>query len=246
MVAPRRVGQCHFSLVVTADHRRRGNGAKLYKEAEAFAVGRQSHQLWTAYHESTDNSAATFLKSRGFKPLERNLPSTCDLLTFEPKDHLDAVKRVEGQGIELTTYAQIGDSPNHTRYLFELEESARSVQPFREVGPHILASYEDWEKEFERRDQTAIFIARNHEDRSFVGVVTGLEWYFTATDRDWSGRGIATALKVICMREAKARGIETMDTENHEDNLGMLKINRRLGFFFGDPEVACIKPLRIG
>ncbi len=106
--------------------------------------------------------------------------------------------------------------------------------------------YVEWETEFLRRDQTAVFIARERVANELVGVVTGLEWYFTATHREWCGRGIATALKVRCMQEAKTRGIETMETENHEDNAGMLKINRRLGFIFGNPEVACVKRLRIG
>jgi len=48
------------------------------------------------------------------------------------------------------------------------------------------------------------------------------------------------------MQEAKTRGIETMETENHEDNAAMLKINRRLVFVFSDPEVTWVKRLGIG
>ena len=239
----RRAGQCHFSMIVAARHRRRGIGTGLFEQAEAFAARRHAEQLWTAYHESPGNPAERFLKSRRFEPVERYLPSTCDLQMFEANDHWDVVERVERQGIELVTYSQIGDSPDQRRRLFTLEEAARSVQPFREVGPYVATSYEDWQAEFERRDQTAVFIARDQGTKEVLGVVTGLEWYFTATHPDWCGRGIATALKIRSMQEAKARGIETMETENHEDNTGMLKINRRLGFVFGDPEVACVKRL---
>ena len=48
------------------------------------------------------------------------------------------------------------------------------------------------------------------------------------------------------MQEAKTRGIETMETENHEDNAAMLKINRRLVFVFSDPEVTWVKRQGIG
>ena len=41
--------------------------------------------------------------------------------------------------------------------------------------------------------------------------------------------------------EAKKRGLQTMETENHGDNLPMLAINRKLGFHFTTPEAACIK-----
>ena len=53
-------------------------------------------------------------------------------------------------------------------------------------------------------------------------------------------------MKVRCMQEAKTRGIETMETENHEDNAAMLKINRRLVFVFSDPEVTWVKRQGIG
>lgn len=237
----RRPWQCHFSLVVAEAHRRQGIGTRLYDRVKAFALQREARQVWTAYLESVDSPAGSFLESRGFEQLERYLPSTCDLRTFDPRDHWAAVERVENQGIELTTYAEIGDSPDQRKRLYALEESARSVQPFREVGKYVPTPYREWEDAFMRSDQTALFIAREPVTQELVGVVTGMEWYFTATHPEWCGRGIATALKIRCMQEAKARGIETMETENHEDNVGMLKINRRLGFVFGAAEVACVK-----
>ena len=57
------------------------------------------------------------------------------------------------------------------------------------------------------------------------------------------GRGIATALKILCLTEAKKRGLTQMETENHGDNLAMLAVNRKLGFVFTTPEVACVKRL---
>jgi GNAT superfamily N-acetyltransferase len=177
--------------------------------------------------------------------LERYFPSSRDLRTFEASDFRSHIERVERQGIELTTFAQIGDSQDQRRQLYDLEETARAVQPFREVGPYVPTLFEEWEAEFLRRDQSAIFIALEPVSKELVGVVTGLEWYFTATHPGWCGQGIAMALKVRCIEEAKARGIERMETENHEDNAGMLKINRRLGFVFGDPEVALVKQLTL-
>ncbi len=74
-------------------------------------------------------------------------------------------------------------------------------------------------------------------------MVTGLEWYFTGVHPDWRGRGIATALKVRCLSEAKRRDIGRMETENHDDNGAMIAVNRKLGLIFTTPEVACIKRL---
>jgi len=237
----RRPGQCHFSLAVA--HRRQGIGDVLYRCAEQFARERRAHLLYTSYLETPDAPAAPFLRARGFAPLERFLPSSLDLMAFDPTQFAGAVRRAEAQGVRLLTYAERGDSPQNRRKLYALEQAARASQPFREVGPYLPAPFEAWEREFAGWDPETIFLAITALGDAWVGVVTGLEWYFTGVHPDWWGRGLATALKVRCLSEAKRRGVAQMETENHEDNAAMLMVNRRLGFVFGIPEVACIKRL---
>lgn len=238
-----RAGQCHFALDVAPMHRRKGIGGVLYERLEAFARQRKASMLYAAYVETENAPAASFLRRRGFTPLERFLPSACDLTTFDPEQYIDAFVRVERQGIVLKTYAEWGDSADHRRKLYALEEAAHAVQPFRETEPYVPVAYERWEEEFLQRDLWTVFLALASRGKKPVGVVTSLEWYFTGTHPSWTGRGIATALKVCCMMEAKAHGIGMMKTENHEDNAAMLAINRKLGFVFTEAEVACIKRL---
>jgi mycothiol synthase len=76
--------------------------------------------------------------------------------------------------------------------------------------------------------------------------VTGLVWGFTSVRPEFRGRGIATALKVRAIEMARARGMTRIQTENHQDNAAMLTVNRRLGFVFDAPEVACVKWLGDG
>lgn len=238
-----RPGQCHFALDVAPAHRGRGIGGALCDRVEAFARQRNALLLYTAYNETSDAPAAAFLQKRGFTPLERFLPSSLALDTFAPSEFAAALERVEQQGIVLTTCAELGDSPERRQQLYALEEAAHAVQPFREIEPYVGVPYPKWEEEFLRRDPTTVFLALAPVTEEIVGVITSLEWYFTGTHPDWCGRGIATALKVRCLQEAKARGIGCMETENHEDNAAMLAINRKLGFVFAAPEVACIKRL---
>ncbi|MCW3054297.1 MAG: hypothetical protein JWN14_3467 [Chthonomonadales bacterium] len=238
-----RSGQCHFALDVSPAHRRRGIGGILYHRVDLFARLRNAQLLYTAYNEQPDAPAASFLNKHGFTPLERFLPSSLALDTFDSSKFAGAVAHVEQQGIGLTTYADLGDSAAQRQQLYDLEKAAHAVQPFREIEPYVAPSYARWEEEFLQRDPTTIFLALAPVTREIVGVVTALEWYFTGTHPDWCGRGIATALKVRCLEEAKARGIACMETENHEDNAPMLAINRKLGFVFTAPEVACIKRL---
>jgi len=202
-----RPGQCHFFLTVAPGHRHKGIGSCLYDRVEAFASRRQARVLYTEYREMPDAPAATFLQRRGFLPLERFFPSYCDLTTFEPSEFAVTVERVKQQGIILTTYAELGDTAEHRQRLYALEEVARALQPFREVEPYNAVSFPQWEEEFTRRDPTTIFLAIAPVTGEYVGVITSLEWYFTGTHPDWCGRGIATALKVCCLQEAKARGI---------------------------------------
>ena len=239
-----RPGQFHFALDVAPDHRRKGIGGCLYDRVERFARERNAQLLYVAYHETPDAPpAAAFLQRRGFTPLERFLPSSCALDTFDPSEFAAAIVRVEQQGIALTTYAELEDSAERRQQLYALEEAAHAAQPFREIEPYVAAPYSKWEAKFLRRDPTTIFLALAPGSGEIVGVVTALEWCFTGTNPDWCGRGIATALKVRCMEEAKRRGIEVIETENHEDNAAMLAINRKLGFVIAAPEVACIKRL---
>ncbi len=238
-----RPGQCHFALDVASAHRGRGIGTALCYRIETFARQRKAQLLYTAYDEQTDAPAAKFLHKRGFIPLERFLPSSIALDTFDPSRFSALVERVEQQGIALTTYAALEDSEDRRQQLYTLEEAAHRAQPFREIEPYVAVPYAKWEAEFLRRDPSTIFLALAPVTGEIVGVITALEWYFTGTHPDWCGRGIATALKVRCMTEAKARGMSSMETENHEDNAAMLAINRKLGFIFTTPEVACIRRL---
>ena len=236
----RRPGQCHFFLDVAPEHRRRGLGNALYKRAERFARKRKARLLYT---ETSDAGAAPFLQQHGFEVLERFLPSHIDPQTFDPERFAAAIHRVETVGIRLTTYAEIGDSPQNRRKLYELDQIAHASQPFREVGPYIPTSFEKWEKDFETWNTATVFLAITPPDEVYAGVVTGLEWYFTGVHPDWRGKGIATALKIICLAEAKRQGITRMDTENHEDNVAMLVVNRKLGFLFTTPGAAYTKLL---
>ncbi len=52
----------------------------------------------------------------------------------------------------------------------------------------------------------------------------------TGTARDHRRRGLATLAKLAAIRWAVEHGIETIITDNSEQNVGMLAINERLGF----------------
>ena len=52
----------------------------------------------------------------------------------------------------------------------------------------------------------------------------------TAVTRPHRGLGLARALKLLALRYAHTRGVQTVVTENHPDNVAILELNRTLGF----------------
>ncbi len=241
----RRTGQCQFTLRVAPEHRRKGIGSALTHQVEAFSRRRRLCMLYTSYIDCEGAPARAFLTNRGFALLETFHPSYLDLAGFDPAPFAAVIERVERCGICLTTYAAVGDTPDHRRRLYELEQAARATQPFREVAPYVPEPFPEWEEAFAKRDPATMFLAVSTQPKVFVGIVTGLEWYFTGVHSDWRGRGIATALKLRCIVEAKRRGVHRMETENHGDNLAMIAVNRKLGFVFTDQEIACVKRLEV-
>jgi GNAT superfamily N-acetyltransferase len=233
-------------LAVALEHRQRGVGGTLFENVIAFSRDRSARLIYTAYFERPDGlPAAAFLAHRGFVELERFLPSHLDVTAFNPMRFTDDVQRVEAQGVRLFTYADVPDTPENRRRLYELEQAAHATQPFREVEPYVAEPYEEWERGFQEWDPSAVFLAAA-PDGAWVGLVSGLEWYFTGVHPDWRGKGIATALKVKMITVAKERGIAQMPTENHGDNAAMIAVNRKLGFIFDASEIAVVKWLTEG
>jgi GNAT superfamily N-acetyltransferase len=239
----RRPGRMEMRLTVAPDHRRRGIGSRLYERAEAFAQQRQARWICATYLEhSPREPALSFLKQRGFVELQRYCPAhldvtACDLTPFEDRE-----QRLIEQGARFFTYADVPDTLEHRQRLYALEQEARSDIPYRYPEPPEPVSFERWVQELERKEFATIELAEM--DGRWVGLATSISWGFTGVARAYRGHGIATALKVRAIRSAKQRGLDTLETENHADNQGMMAINRKLGYRFGIPEVECVMWLR--
>ena len=52
----------------------------------------------------------------------------------------------------------------------------------------------------------------------------------TAVTRPHRGLGLARALKLLALRYAHTRGVQTVVTENHPDNVAIRELNQTLGF----------------
>lgn len=204
---------------------------ELLQEAKRFAIESRAKRLTAAF--VGNEPLGEFLLSNGFRPYEQYQPLTLDLSLFDPNKF---ATRLDSE-ISFTTYAAVGDTPDHRWKLFELECATRADQPFRHVGDYVPVAFKVWCKELDAANHDEIFIAR--QESEWVGLVRDLNWCFTGVHPGWRGRGIATALKVRALTVAKQKGLGSIETENHEDNQAMLAVNRKLGFQPGSMEINC-------
>jgi mycothiol synthase len=242
----RRPGSIEMRLTVAPEHRRRGIGSRLYERALAFAEERQADSIRASYLESSpEEPAMFFLKQRGFVELQRYQPSrldvsTCDLSPFEGLE-----QRLVAEGVRFFTYADVPDTPENRNKLHALDQEARSDLPYEsDPEPSEPEPFEaSWVAKLQKEQFPTIQLAE--VKHRWIGLSSsGVSWGFTGVVPAYRRRGIATALKVRAIRSAKERDIQILETENRANNVGMLAINRKLGYQFGPPEVECIKRLR--
>jgi GNAT superfamily N-acetyltransferase len=242
----RRPGSIEMRLTVALDHRRRGIGSRLYERAFAFAEERQAVSIRASYVErSPEEPARFFLKRQGFVELQRYQPSCLDVSTCDLSPFQGLEQRLVAEGVRFFTYADVPDTDENRQKLHTLDQEARSELSYEgDPEPSEPEPFEEsWVAKLQKEQFATLQLAE--VDRRWVGLSSsGVSWGFTGVIPAYRRRGIATALKVCAIRSAKERGVRILETENRANNVGMLAINRKLGYQFGPPEVECIKRLR--
>ncbi|MBI3969677.1 MAG: GNAT family N-acetyltransferase [Chloroflexi bacterium] len=247
---PRDKVRCSLCLIVERRHRRRGIGGLLYQHALAFAQERQTAMLQCRFNAATASESeppAVFLRYRGFAEVEyeRRQTSHLDLSTFDAACFAGAIARVEAQGIRILACADLPDTVEHRRRLFDLFVAAEMV-PRR-------TSFETWGIEPNRWEWARQSLVVAEADGIWVGFTqvaphnlqAGV-WRtrHAATLPEYRNRGIGTALKLRSIELLRARGCRIMLTANRLNNAPILAINRKLGYIPGPLELTYVKVLR--
>jgi len=184
----------------------------------ARAIGKTGLEAWT-----TDKTpdVVSFLEARGYEPVRRYVISELDVAAAAGPDT---------PAFQLVTFAE---RPDLATELFAIAREAYGDQPGR--AEQRLESLESWRTwGLDPHPPEAYFIALEGERVLGYGFlhVEGDTWWhgFLAVARAARGRGVAGAIKRGQIAWAKEHGVRALRTATEERLLGLLALNRRLGY----------------
>lgn len=232
-------GDLMLNLVVHPEKRRTGVGRAIYDEVRRWSAEVKASRL-IAFMKDDDAASLAFAERRGYVQERHMFESVLELAAFEGGKLLDTIPAARRTGIEFVTLADEPGEANE-RKLHELYQATHlDIPGFSGSFPW----FEEWKKW--SIDQPSIrpewiHIAKDGE--RYVGVVTlqqneqtqAMYHEFTGVLREYRGRHIALALKLLAIRTATDCRVPYLWTHNDSMNGPMLRINRDLLGFRAEP-----------
>lgn len=228
-------GRFWLDLVVDPARMGQGIGTQLYDAAWAFA---QEHGVSRIKSGIRDNcpGCLRFAERRGYTIDRHIFDSTLEVLSFDETPYAGTVEAVEQSGIRFFSLGDLDVDEAVERQLYTLNIGVAQDIPGWDDPPPPFEEFRKWvfTTEHYRPDGQIIaadgdrwvgMAALGHyrELDSAVNMMTGVE-------RDYRGRKIALALKLLANRTARRWGVKSILTNNDSQNAPMLAINRKLGY----------------
>jgi GNAT superfamily N-acetyltransferase len=228
-------GRFYIQTIIDPAWRRQGIGAQVYDDNLQFAreYGADSFDTWV-FENQPDGLG--FAEKRGFT-IERNIfESTIDLHNFDATRFAGVVEQVQASGLRLFSLAEIGNTREAWRKLWEVNYATFLDMP-DSTGefPNFDEFAKIWETSNWFRPDGQIVAA---DGDTYVGL-SAVGYYkdsnsaynmMTGVLADYRGRKIALALKLLSIRAAQRWGADYIRTNNDSQNAPMLAINRRLDY----------------
>ncbi|HEU5379547.1 MAG TPA: GNAT family N-acetyltransferase [Ktedonobacteraceae bacterium] len=226
-----------FWLDVTVDPawRKQGIGTLLYTNALEFAQ-REGATLLEAEVRDHLPASLRFAQKRDFQ-IDRHLfESTLHLAGFDETHFAGVIEGLEASGLRFTNLAELGETLEARRQLYELNRRSalhipgrdQTYAPFEQFQQNVFAA--PWY----RADGQIVALAND----TWIGM-TAIGYFpatnsmynmITGVDQPYRGRGIALALKLLAIRCARKYGAAYIRTNNDSENAPMLAVNRKLGY----------------
>jgi len=227
-----------FTVWMTIDenHRKQGFGTTFYDFLLEKAIEHGATEIGSECMDNSPESLA-FAEKRGFTIRRHLFESELDLSTFDASQWQSVVDEVKAQGIRFSSLAGEGNTEEAQYKLFELNAATAKDNPASD------GTYKQTFENFQAKIVNAHWfradgqlLAIDGERYAGLGAV-GFEQdditaynAFTGIDRDYRGRKIAQALKVLGIQFAQEQGCTCIITDNDSENAPMLAVNTKLGY----------------
>lgn len=225
-------GLWRVSVYVDPQHVSRGIGRAVAARIEEYAESNGAVVLETLCR-ATDDRTLRFSRRRGYDISHELAVMHLDL-PFDPRPFQYLVDAVHRQGIRTFAFADTARDEPVKRALYDLVETTAADEPsggwhysYEEFCVAVLGAY--W------FDPRAYVLASL--DNSWIGLSSSCEMVpgrmfatLTGVRREFRGRGIAQALKVLNATYASERGMAYLEGTNDTRNEAMIAINRKLGY----------------
>jgi GNAT superfamily N-acetyltransferase len=223
-------------VAVDPGARRQGGGRLIHAVVSSFA--RERGATWLRA-ETSDTLAEgrAFGQALGYT-LERHIfESTLRVADFDERPFFGSLEAAGAAGIRFFSLAELGDTREARERLWRLERVVALDIPGGSEA--TIRPFEVWERqvvESEHYLAEAELVAADGDE--WVGMAALLDYPesgmmyhgITGVLPTYRSRGLATALKLLTIRLARARGVRLLRTNNDAENAPMLAVNRKLGY----------------
>lgn len=221
---------------VAPAHRRQGIGAALWSASLDYLQAKGASRLASECMDYAPDSLA-FAQRHGFTIDRHHYASALDLSTFDEMSFLPDIASLEAQGIRFCSLADIPDTPETQRKFYELNlavvrdipgENWDFDQYSKFFAEHIVGA-----KWFNPENQLLAVDGETFVGLGSVRLFPEKQSAYNATTgviREYRGRKIGLALKVMATRYARQHGATQVTTDNDSLNAPILAINRKMGY----------------
>jgi RimJ/RimL family protein N-acetyltransferase/N-acetylglutamate synthase-like GNAT family acetyltransferase len=229
---------CNIDLFVKPERRRQGFGKRLYEDLEQSVKNAQAKEINVTIMDSSLESRI-FAEQRGFSERWHFIPMRLNLETFNDKPYDDIIAKLKGDGFRFTSMEELGNTEEAQRHLYTLNDETNLDVPGRN-GEHTWSSFDDFK---ERVCQTDWY--KSGGQKVVIDTATG-DWVamsaisrfqnhaynlHTGVDRNYRGRKLAQAVKVMALRYARdILKVNTVHTDHNTMNQPIIAIDRKFGY----------------
>jgi GNAT superfamily N-acetyltransferase len=232
--------RARFYLYVKPEQRQQGLGQFLYEDLLRTAQQAQLRQLHVALWDHSPEDRA-YAERRGFTERLHEFAMTLDLRAFDDQPYDALLTRLEGEGFQFTSMAELGDTEAARRQLYLLNE-ATSMDIPGAGGEPSWASFEDFQSSvcqaswYLPAGQKVVIdsVAGTWAAMSAITRFEGATYAYnlhTGVARAYRGQKLGQAVKITALRFAReVLHMDEVRTHHNAKNTPIIAIDRKFGY----------------